>query len=52
MGLTKFLFVGKGLSSMLKKAEAADLLKGVKASRSGSDVSHFFLINDFFMMGH
>ncbi|KAA3462609.1 reverse transcriptase [Gossypium australe] len=41
-----FLFCGEGLSSLLRLAKASNILKGVKASRSGPAISHLLFADE------
>lgn len=41
-----FLFCGEGLSSLMRLAKARNILKGVKASRSGPAISHLLFADD------
>ncbi|KAA3468408.1 reverse transcriptase [Gossypium australe] len=41
-----FLFCGEGLSSLMRLAKAENIIKGVKASRSGLAISHLLFADD------
>ncbi|KAH1130307.1 hypothetical protein J1N35_001685 [Gossypium stocksii] len=46
-----FLICGEGLSSLIRLAMNGNILRGVKASRSGSQVSHFLFADDCILFG-
>ncbi|KAH1063333.1 hypothetical protein J1N35_028320 [Gossypium stocksii] len=46
-----FLFCGEGLSSLMRLATDGKLIRGVKASRSGPQISHLLFTNDCIMFG-
>ncbi|KAA3480199.1 reverse transcriptase [Gossypium australe] len=44
-----FLFCGEGLSSLMRSATTENIIKGVKASRSGPAISHLLFVDDCIM---
>ncbi|KAA3465211.1 reverse transcriptase [Gossypium australe] len=46
-----FLFCGEGLSSLMKLGIRDKLLRGVKASRSGHQISHLLFVDDCILFG-
>lgn len=46
-----FLFCRDGLSSLMRLATEGNLIRGVKVSRSGPQISHLLFTNDCILFG-
>lgn len=51
LSLFLFLFCGGGLSSLMKLGMQENRVRGVKASRSGTQVSHLLFADDCMLFG-